>query len=101
MAYGWLNREPTFLRPAHRITSYNVCYTKLLRPSPVKIEYLKDGVYTLLCTGKVPELALFAKTTVVFNAKKIADINTPVEIKVTIDQENQKPAVLSGAVIIR
>ncbi len=70
-------------------------------PSPVKIEYLKDGVYTLLCTGKVPELALFAKTTVVFNAKKIADINTPVEIKVTIDQENQKPAVLSGAVIIR
>ncbi|MGQ1911511.1 glycoside hydrolase family protein [Marinifilum sp. RC60d5] len=69
--------------------------------SNVKIEYLEKGNWILIKQGNIKPLKPFEKTTLILKAKKFAERESAVKIKVTINQKEQKPAVLAGTIIIR
>lgn len=69
--------------------------------SNVTIKYLKEGKWILLQKEDVEQLKPFEKTTLILKAKKFAERENSVQIKVTISQGNHPDTVLEGPVIIR
>lgn len=73
----------------------------LAQSTTVLIEYKTNGQWKQFSKEKVPALKPYEKTTVTLWGRKFEERNEMVEIKVTIAQSKQQPAVLTGSVIIR
>lgn len=71
------------------------------KPSDIKIEYQIGEEWNLLATSVVPELKPFEKQTLVLEGNKFEDRGGLVEVRVTILQENQKPSILEGGIVLR
>ncbi|MDE5419116.1 glycoside hydrolase family protein [Labilibaculum sp. DW002] len=69
--------------------------------SDVKIEFQKDGKWIELVQAKAPDLKPFEKQVLTLYAKKITEIGSTTQLRITINQKEQKSVVLEGAVIIR
>ncbi|GAA4236453.1 glycoside hydrolase family protein [Postechiella marina] len=71
------------------------------KPSLLTIDYLKNDKWVEFAKDTVTTLKPFKKQTLTIHGKKFADRETPVKVKVTIKQKDQKDDVLEGFVIIR
>ncbi|WP_366184059.1 glycoside hydrolase family protein [Flavobacterium ovatum] len=69
--------------------------------SKIKIEFYQNGKWNELAKDVVPALAPFAKTRLVFNAKKFCEREETARVRVTIVQEGQNSSVLEGNIVIR
>jgi hypothetical protein len=69
--------------------------------STIKISYLKDGKWIEFIKGKIPALKSFEKKILTFYGRKFENRETPVKIKVTIEQKNQIDTLLEATIVIR
>ena len=69
--------------------------------SDVEIEFQKDGKWIELVQAKAPDLKPFEKQLLTLYAKKITESGSTTQLRITINQKEQKSVVLEGAVIIR
>ncbi|MGJ8692682.1 MAG: glycoside hydrolase family protein [Thalassotalea sp.] len=67
----------------------------------VLIEYQKHGQWHQFAKTSVAALAPYEKTQLTLWGKKIQERNNAIEVRITIAQAEQPPAILQGQVIIR
>lgn len=70
-------------------------------PTVAIIEYLHDAKWLKFASSKVPPIQPYESINITFWGKKIQQRNNTIDVRVTIDQQQQLPEILEGPVIIR